>query len=208
MTTIAIIEDNETLRISWYDYLISQKSISRVYCFESVVNAIASHLLPKCEIVLLDIQLPEIDGIKGIPLIFKENPELHILMISIHNDDEYIYEALKAGAVGYLEKNISPDELMYALQLVIEGGSPISPFIANKVVNFFTKIGKDDIIELTEREKVVLELLAEGATYKSIAEQLFLSLDGVRYHTRNIYYKLQVNNKAEAVSIAIRRRLI
>lgn len=208
MTTIGIIEDNEVLRVSWYEFLSKQKSIKYVYSFDSINDAVSSQLLPNIEILLLDIGLPEINGITGIPILFKENPEIHILMITVHNDDEYIFDALKAGAVGYLEKSVTPAKLMEAIQLVIEGGSPISPFIASKVVRFFKEPRKEEQIKLTEREEQVLRLLTEGGTYKSIGKKLFLSLDGVRYHIRNIYYKMQVNNKAEAISLAIKRRLI
>jgi len=208
MTIISIIEDNTNLRNSWERFLNESDGISEVFGFETVREAVQSHHLRETEILLLDIQLPEMNGIDGIPLILKENPEIKILMISILDDEEHIFNALKAGAVGYLDKNIKPDDLLHSIQDIIEGGSPISPLIAGKIVDFFKTDHKRDKIELNKREKKILSLMIDGNTFAEIGKIIYLSTDGVRYHVRNIYYKLQVNNKAEAISIAIKRRLI
>jgi|SRR6056297_1557694 len=208
MTIISIIEDNATLRESWQDYLTQQKEIEEVFGYETIMQAVHSKSLRESEILLLDIQLPEINGIDGIPLILKENPELKILMVSVLDDEEHIFNALKAGAVGYLDKNIKPKDLLKSVQDIIEGGSPISPLIAGKIVDFFKNQKKEGTINLNKREKKILSLMIDGKTFAEIGKIIYLSIDGVRYHVRNIYYKLQVSNKAEAISIAIKRQLI
>jgi len=208
MTIISIIEDNAILRESWQDYLTQQKEIEEVFGYETIMQAVHSKSLRESEILLLDIQLPEINGIDGIPLILKENPELKILMVSVLDDEEHIFNALKAGAVGYLDKNIKPKDLLKSVQDIIEGGSPISPLIAGKIVDFFKNQKKEGTINLNKREKKILSLMIDGKTFAEIGKIIYLSIDGVRYHVRNIYYKLQVSNKAEAISIAIKRQLI
>ncbi|WP_340103318.1 response regulator transcription factor [Rhodohalobacter sp. 8-1] len=208
MTIISIIEDNATLRESWKDFLNQQEEIEEVFGFESVRQAIHSTHLKESEILLLDIQLPGINGIDGIPLILKENPEIKILMVSVLDDEEHIFKALKAGAVGYMDKNVRPDDLLQSIQDILEGGSPISPLIAGKIVDFFKDQNKEDDIHLNKREKKILSLMIDGKTFAEIGKIIYLSVDGVRYHVRNIYYKLQVNNKAAAISIAIKRQLL
>lgn len=208
MTIISIIEDNTNLRKSWERFLGESDGISEVFGFETIREAVNSRHLLETEILLLDIQLPEMNGIDGIPLILKENPEIKILMISILDDEEHIFKALKAGAVGYMDKNIKPDHLLQSIQDILEGGSPISPLIAGKIVDLFKADNKKDKIELNKREKKILSLMIDGNTFAEIGKIIYLSTDGVRYHVRNIYYKLQVNNKAEAISIAIRRQLL
>lgn len=208
MTIISIIEDNESLRTSWEKFLRQHERIEQVYGFENIKEAIHSGCLQETEVLLLDIQLPEINGIEGIPLILKENPEIKILMVSVLDDEEYIFKALKSGAVGYLNKNIKPAELIQSIQDILEGGSPISPLIAGKIVEFFKSKNQGEKVKLNKREKKVLSLMIEGKTFAEIGEAIYLSIDGVRYHVRNIYYKLQVNSKAEAISMAIKRQLI
>jgi len=204
---IAIIEDSEELRSSWTTFLSGRKNVKQVFCAESVEEALGNSELIKAEIILLDIELPGITGIEGIPMILEANPKALIIIISVHDDDNSIFEAIKCGAVGFFQKNISPLHLYEGILSALQGGSPLSPFIANKLVRFFMKESKAKI-DLSDRELEVLKLLSEGASYKSISETLFLSLDGVRYHIRNIYYKLQVNNKTKAIRKAMRERLI
>lgn len=204
---IAIIEDNASLRQSWADYLSDVPLIGNVATFGSAEEALASPVLKKADLLLLDIELPGRSGVESIPAILKLNPNLLIVIVSVHHDDEHILEALKNGAVGYLNKNVSPDDLIENIKSALSGGSPLSPNIASKLVKFFKAV-KTSMEPLTERELDILKLLADGNSYKSIGERTFLSLDGVRYHIRNIYYKLQVNSKTQAVSKAYRDRLI
>lgn len=209
MTTIriAIIEDNASLRRSWGEYLSTIPLIETVAEFGTSEDALASPAIKKADLVLLDIELPGRSGIDIIPELLKLNPKLLIVIISVHHDDEYILEALKRGAIGYLNKNVAPPELLDSIRSALSGGSPLSPNIASKLVRFFQAV-KSGMDPLSEREIDILRLLAEGSSYKSIAERTFLSVDGVRYHIRNIYYKLQVTSKAQAVSKAYKNRLI
>lgn len=204
---ISIIEDNASLRQSWADYLSEVPLIGEVSTFGSAEEALASAVLKKADLLLLDIELPGRSGIESIPALLKLNPNLLIVIISVHHDDEHILEALKNGAVGYLNKNVSPNELLDNIKSALSGGSPLSPNIASKLVKFFKAV-KTGIEPLTEREVDILRLLVDGNSYKSIGERTFLSVDGVRYHIRNIYYKLRVNSKSQAVSKAYRDRLI
>lgn len=204
---IAIIEDNVSLRRSWGDYLSTTPLIETVAAFGTAEEALASPIIKRADLLLLDIELPGRSGIDIIPDLLKLNPRLLIVIISVHHDDEYLLEALKRGAIGYLNKSVSPQELLESIRSALSGGSPLSPNIASKLVRFF-QVVKSGMDPLSEREIEILRLLAEGSSYKSIAEQMFLSVDGVRYHIRNIYYKLQVNSKTQAVSKAHRDRLI
>jgi len=209
MTTvrIAIIEDNPTLRQSWAEYLATNPLIEDVATFHTAEEALASRDLAKMDLVLLDIELPGKSGIETIPALLARNPRLLVVIISVHHDDEYILEAIKRGAIGYLNKNVSPEELLDSIKSALGGGSPLSPNIASKLVRFFQAV-KSGMEPLSDRELDILKLLVDGYSYKSIAERTFLSVDGVRYHIRNIYYKLQVNSKSQAVAKAYRDRLV
>jgi DNA-binding NarL/FixJ family response regulator len=209
MTTVrlSIIEDNLTLRQSWAEYLTSMPMIDSVVTFGSTEDALASSEIKKSDLALLDIELPGRSGIESIPALLAKNPRLLVVIISVHHDDEYIFEALKNGAIGYLNKNVGPQELLESIKTALSGGSPLSPNIASRLVQFFKAV-KNDMDPLTERELDILKLLVDGNSYKSIGERTFLSVDGVRYHIRNIYYKLQVNSKSQAVAKAYRDRLI
>ena len=127
-------------------------------------------------------------------------------MMTVHEDNDHIFSALRNGAIGYLNKNTKPDELIGSIKMAIDGGSPMSPNIARKVIENFQQ--EKVIVGLTEKEQVILELLAEGLSYKMVAKKIFLSVDGVRYHIRNIYAKLDANNRADAISKAHAKKLI
>ena len=160
----------------------------------------------------MDIALPGISGIEGVKKATDKYPKLAVLMLTIYEDSEKVFDALCAGACGYLVKNTPPTRLLEAIKEVNEGGSPMSSRIARQVINAF----KNEIISsqedhgynLSSREKEVLNLLALGNYYKEIAEELFISVDTVRYHIRNIYRKLHVHSSSEAVAKAIRKKLI
>lgn len=207
MINIVIIEDNKYMREGWKTILDFESDLCVVAEYESCEDAFEEDQLLKAQIVLLDIQLPGIHGTEGVKVIKEKYPEVEVLMVTIHDDDERIFKALKNGAIGYLSKKISPDELIEAIKTANDGGSPMSPNIARKVINSFQGTEKSDV-ELSEPESKILTLLAEGCSYKGISKQVYLSVDGVRYHIRNIYNKLEVSNKSEAVAKALRDRLI
>lgn len=207
MINIIIIEDNKYMREGWRTILDFESNLCVIAEYESCEDAFEDSQLAKADIILLDIQLPGINGTEGVKVIKERHPDVAVLMVTIHDDDERIFKALKNGAIGYLSKKISPDELIEAVEIANNGGSPMSPNIARKVINSFHNSGNTDV-ELSEAETKILQLLAEGASYKGISKEVYLSVDGVRYHIRNIYNKLEVSNKSEAVAKALRERLI
>jgi DNA-binding NarL/FixJ family response regulator len=161
-------------------------------------------------VVLLDLGLPGMSGIDGIREIRRRYPSVLAVVLTVHDDDERIFEALCAGAAGYLLKNTPPARLLQSLQEVVAGGSPMSPEIARRTVALFRQIrpshhGEND---LTPHEARLLQFLSEGHGYRSAARRLQVSTSSVAFHMRNIYRKLEVHSKAEAVSKAIRQGII
>jgi DNA-binding NarL/FixJ family response regulator len=177
--------------------------------YGSIEDALGTEWLRSANVVVLDIGLPGMSGIEGIPEIRKKNPDAAIIMATVFEDDQNIFDALRAGAVGYLSKRVSTSELVQAVRSAHQGGSPMTPNIARKVIQSFQQSqSAADTGGLNSREREVLNLLADGKSYGGIAKQLHLSVDGVGYHIRNIYQKLQVKNRGEAVREGFRRRLI
>lgn len=200
---ISIIEDNLNMRKSIVELLDSVEDFE-VYCeYGDVEKAEEEFVISSSDIVLLDISLPNKNGLTIIPWLREKNPNILIIMLTIHYDDEYIFEALKIGAIGYLVKNTGIENLIKFIYDAIKGGSPMSPKISRRIVEFYRteKKKKDGINEtLTEKESKILSLLGKGFSYKAVGEELFISKHTVNYHLRKIYEKLQVKNKAEAVS--------
>ncbi|WP_234567157.1 response regulator transcription factor [Rhodohalobacter sp. 614A] len=207
---VVIIEDNQYIREGWTTILDSDPEVVVKSTYRSCEDALESEDIEWCDIILLDIQLPGILGTEGVEKFLEINPGLAIIMISVMEDSQHIFEALQNGAIGYLIKKVGPDELVRAVKDAYEGGSPMSPVIARKVIASMQTQPKkrDHKLDLTDREKEVLKLLAEGHSYQAIADEIYLSVDGVGYHIRNIYRKLQVNSKAEAVAKGISSGLI
>lgn len=167
------------------------------------------------DVILMDIQMPEMDGIKTTEYVKNKYPHIKILMLTVFDDDENIFNAIKAGADGYLLKETNPEELYKAILDVLDGGAAMTPSIALKALKLLRnpeKVTKDIIqqeeITLSERETDVLEQLAKGLNYQQIAENLIISPSTVRKHIENIYKKLQVHNKMEAVQKAIKHNIL
>ncbi len=201
--SISLIEDNRYVRFGMEELIKSIPEFSLTGSFESCEKAFATSAIEESDVVLMDIGLPGMSGIEGVKYISKNYPDVTVLMCTIHNDDQKIFDAICAGAVGYLLKEISADELTKAIKESMSGGSPMSPNIARKVISFFHKsitLSSEKLNELTEREIQVLKKMAEGKSYSMIANELFLSIDGVRYHIRHIYEKLHVHSRGEAVA--------
>ena len=201
MIKVSIIEDNRQLGISWQSVIDLQNDMMVVGLFGSCEAALAAkNSVIETDVLLLDIELPGVSGIKGITQLLQLNPSLLSIMITVHEDDDHIYSALRNGAVGYLNKNTNPQVLIESIKIAVDGGSPMSPNIARKVIQNFQQDNK--VVQLTEQELIILEALAEGLSYKMVAKKIFLSVDGVRYHIRNIYSKLDAKNRADAISKA------
>jgi DNA-binding NarL/FixJ family response regulator len=195
------------MREGWSTVLGLEDDLNVLAEYESCEDAFEANNLPKADVILLDIQLPGMLGTEGVRIIKEKNPDVAVMMVTIHDDDERIFKALRNGAIGYLSKKVTPEELIDAVHDAHEGGSPMSPNIARKVINSFQRVN-DSSIQLSDTEIQVLKLLAEGNSYKGISKEVYLSVDGVRYHIRNIYNKLEVSNKSEAVAKALRDKLI
>ena len=161
------------------------------------------------DLVLSDIGLPGIDGISGITILKERYPELLILMLTVYDDNERIFDALCAGACGYLLKKTPWEKVVEALKEAVEGGSPMSPEVARRVISLFREIKppKEASYELTPHEVRLLRMLVEGHSYKTAAAELHVSVNTIKFHLRHIYDKLQVHTKSEAVAKALRHGL-
>jgi DNA-binding NarL/FixJ family response regulator len=160
-------------------------------------------------LVLSDIGLPGMDGISGITILKQRYPELLILMLTVYDDNERIFDALCAGACGYLLKKTPWEKVVDALKEAVEGGSPMSPEVARRVINLFREIKppKEAAYKLTPHEVRLLRMLVEGHSYKTAAAELHVSVNTIKFHLRHIYDKLQVHTKSEAVAKALRHGL-
>ena len=161
------------------------------------------------QLVIMDIDMPGMSGIEGVRLIKSSFPDIKVIMYTVFDDDNRIFECICNGADGYLLKNTSPLKLIQALQELAEGGAPMSPFVAKKVFQFFRNKEKaQDSFNLTPREIEILEWLVRGNSYKMIADKSFISIDTVKKHLQNIYHKLHVNCGTEAVVKALQHKIV
>ena len=207
MIKISIIEDNKYMREGWETILDFESELCVVSSYSNCEDALSGNQLGKSDVLLLDIELPGMHGTEGVRVIKEKYPDIITLMVTMHDENDKIFTALRNGAVGYLLKKTSPSELIEAIKIAVNGGSPMSPNIARKVISSFQKKESFEK-ELSEMEKDILSELASGLSYKAISEKVFLSVDGVRYHIRNIYKKLEAKNRAEAVAKGISYNLI
>lgn len=202
---VAIIEDDPRIRQLMQLIVDGSPGFYCYQVFEDCESAIPALEKDTPHLLLLDVDLPKMSGIEGISLIKKVAPNLNIVMLTVHEDDETVFNALCAGAVGYLIKGLPPDQLLLYLKEAHAGGSPMSSTIARKVVRHFHG---DQNNPLSPRETEVLQLLCLGENYKTIAEKLFVSSNTIKAHIKKIYSKLHVNSRAEAVAKAIQKRIV
>lgn len=201
-TKIAIVEDGTIIRQSLERLLNRSKVFCCAGCYDCAEAAIEgiAHDIP--DVVLMDINLPGMNGVECVRQLKPRYPKIQIVMLTIYDNLEQVFEALTAGATGYLLKQTPPDELLEALRDVAQGGSPMSSQIARKVVqSFHAGTQSGEVEKLSEREKNVLDLLAKGFLLKEIAEQMGLSYDTVRTYVRRVYEKLHVHSRAQAVAL-------
>ena len=208
---ISIIEDNRFFRSGWEAILANNSDFSLSGSYASCEEAFESPAFGETDVCLMDIGLPGISGIEGVRRLKKAHPDIVVVMCTVHDDDESIFESICAGAVGYLLKKTEPEELIQALKDAAAGGSPMSPYIARRVILSFQTAPSRPLVEedkLTDRELHILQQMALGKSYSSIAADLAISVDGIRYHIRHIYEKLQVHTRAEAIAQGLKNRLI
>lgn len=201
MVTVCIIEDILDIQQGLADIIRNDNRLLLLKSYDNAEDAIAD--LPKQEpdVVVADINLPGKSGIECVAEIKSKHPAIQFIMFTIYEDNDQVFEALKAGASGYILKNTEPAKIVEAIMELHEGGSPMSPKIARKVLQSFSNAGPNPVYELvSKREREVLELLSKGFLYKEIAEKLNISLSTVKRHLNHIYDKLQVQNKTEAVN--------
>jgi DNA-binding NarL/FixJ family response regulator len=207
---IAIIEDLRDLREGLAMLIGGTSGFECVGRFRSVEEAIAKINFRLPNIVLTDIGLPGMDGIEGIRILREKYPEISFIALTVYDDDERIFDALCAGAVGYLLKNTQPVRLLEALRETAAGGAPMSPEVARRVITLFQTFvpPKQSACHLTPQEKELLKLLVDGHSYKTAAYKLGISYHTVSFHLHNVYEKLQVHSKTEAVVKALREKLV
>ncbi len=207
---VAIVEDRDETREGLARLIDTSPGFACVGRFASMEAALGKIEHNPPDILLTDIGLPGISGIEGVRRFLERFPKLQILMLTIYGDDEHVFEAICAGASGYLLKDTPPERLIASLAELAAGGAPMSPEIARKVVSMFTRYvpRSDTPSALTAREHELLVLLADGHSYKTAAKQLGLAIDTVRFYIRSIYDKLHVHSKSEAVAIALRRGIL
>ena len=207
MISVAIIEDIRDIREGLAFILNQSKDCFCLGTYPNAEAGVRALAATPADVVLMDIALPGMSGIDATRLVKEQNPDTDVLMLTVHSDDQSVFQSLQAGACGYLTKNTSPEKLLDSIREAHAGGAPMSSNIARMVVNSFNSLRKPSPA-LTPREHEVLEQLCEGKSYKMIADALFISEDTVRHHLKNIYRKLQVNSKSEAVIKALKDRLV
>ena len=207
---VAIIEDQRQIRDGLATLLNLTEGFRCTGAYGSVEEALARLPREVPDVLLSDIGLPGLDGIEGVRRLRASFPDLLVLMLSVYDDNERIFDALCAGACGYLLKKTPPARIIEAIREAVAGGSPMSPEIARKVVTLFRDFRPPERADyaLTPHETRLLGLLVEGHSYKSAASELRVSVNTISFHLRSIYKKLQVHTKSEAVSKALRNGLI
>jgi DNA-binding NarL/FixJ family response regulator len=211
MIKVTIFEDNRSLREGLATMIAGTPGFECVGAFPNCNNLLKNISQAKPDVVLMDIEMPGINGIEAVAMIKEEFPEMKVLMETIFDDDEKIFNSICAGAEGYILKHTPPAEIMEAIREIHEGGSPMTPSIANRVLKMVKQRpepGNRESFDLSAREKEILTCLVKGMSYKMVADTCFISIETVNVHIKNIYRKLQVHSKSEAVIKAIRGKIV
>jgi len=211
-THVTIFEDNRDLREGLQQILNASPGFSCIAAYANCDNMLKRLHEKKPDVVLMDIQMPGISGIEAVAVLRSEFPQLPVLMQTVFEDESKIFAAICAGANGYILKSVPPVKLLEAIKEVAEGGSPMTPSIAAKVLKMFKdqnpKANAGNNFDLSSREREIISLLVDGLSYKLIADKLFISYETVHSHVKNIYQKLHVNSVNEAISKALRNKLV
>lgn len=206
----AIIEDQDDIREGLASLIGFTEGFTCTGSYQSMEEALDRIKMNVPDVVLSDIGLPGMDGIQGIKILKEKYPKMLILMITVYDDDERIFDALCAGANGYLLKRTPPMRLLESLRDAVDGGSPMSPEVASKVIRLFREIRPPETVDydLTPHEIRLLKLLVDGHNYNTAAKELKHSVNTVKFYIKRIYEKLQVHSKSEAVAKALKERLL
>lgn len=210
MIRVAIFDDNKTFTDNLSLLFDGSEDYALTGVFPNALNVLLKVEKAKPDVVIMDIKMPEVSGIDAVKTIKKQHPAMQILMQTVFEDDDKVFAAICAGASGYILKGTPPDEVLEAIAEVYTGGSPMSPSIARKVLSFFQSVPQPEpeYYDLSKREKEILKCLVDGKSYKMIADTCFISVNTVNSHIRKIYEKLHVNSSQEAISKALRQRLV
>jgi DNA-binding NarL/FixJ family response regulator len=208
---VALFDDNKGIRDSLGTLLSTTAGIGLCGCFPDAMNVLAKVAACKPDVVLMDIDMPGVNGIEAVRVLHVQRPELPIMMLTVFADEDRVYDSLRAGAVGYLLKNNDPAAILEAIAEVYAGGAPMTPSIARKVMLHFQGLAAPARVEdfgLSTREKDVLHGLVDGLSYKMTADRLEISIETVKSHIKRVYEKLHVHNSAEAVAKTLKGRLL
>jgi len=202
---VFIVEDDEAIRGAYTTMINSTPKFKVVGDFDNCEDAIKAIKKLTPDIIMMDIGLPQMNGIEGTRVISKMDPRIEVIIVSVHDEGQSVFEALKAGATGYISKSANYTELLSALEEIERGGAPMSSKIARLVVQDFHLSHTNP---LTKRESYILSMVAEGKTYTQIAHEANISKDTAKTHIRNIYKRLQVNKKSDAINKGRKEKLI
>ncbi|MEZ0610190.1 response regulator [Fibrella sp. WM1] len=199
---VAIYEDNRPLRDALGTLIADTDGLTIVGAYGDCLQANDNTYRHQPDVILMDIDMPGRDGIQAVQSLRREFPTVEVLMLTVFDDDDRVFRALCAGASGYLLKQTPPDDILDAIEQVYAGGAPMTPSIARKVIQTFPARAtlSADLDQLTSRESQVLHYLAQGLSYKLVADELGISIETVRTHIKRIYEKLHVHSVTEAVS--------
>lgn len=208
---VAIFDDNKNLLNSLFHLVNGTPGFECVGAFPNCNELISDIKKSNPDVVLMDIEMPGISGIEAVLVIKEKYPSVKVLMETIFEDDEKVFATICNGADGYILKNTPPSEILDSIKEVYEGGAPMTPSIASKVLKIVrhkSPVHHTNEFNLSDREKEVLNCLVKGMSYKLIADTCFISIETVNGHIKNIYKKLQVHSKSEAVAKAIKRNIV
>ena len=206
--TAAILDDDREYRALLADFLDATEGFKCVGTYKNCDEALKNIEADLPDVLLLDIEMPVRSGIEALRIIKFHYPTVKVLMLTVYSDNEKIFESLRCGAAGYLLKKSPKEKVLEAIRDAFEGGAPFSGEVAQKVLLYFQNpTGHPDFTVLSDREKQVLEDLIEGHGTKAIAERLFVSTHTVRFHLHNIYVKLHVNSRSEAIAKALKNKI-
>ncbi len=210
MIKVLIYEDNPQLREGLTMLIDGSDGFTVVASYKNCNSINAELEVWKPDVILMDIDMPGVNGIEGLKRVREMNQQVKVLMLTVFDDNKNVFEALKNGANGYLLKKTPPAKLLEYIGDVASGGAPMTSSIATQVLKMFSEIPPqaNNEYNLSEREKQVLQLLVNGYSYKMIANDMFIAIDTVRSHIKKIYEKLQVNSKSEAVAKAFKDKII
>lgn len=207
---VLLVEDQRDVREGLYALINGSSGFRCLAAFRTMEEALRAVDGELPDVVLTDVGLPGMSGIEGTRILKQAHPELPVVALTVYDDDEDVFSALCAGATGYLLKNTPPAKLLESLKDVVSGGAPMSPEIALRVIRLFREFSPPPraSYRLTQQEVELLKLIVNGHTYKTAAYDLGISISTVSFHLQNIYNKLQVHSKTEAVAKALRDRLV